>query len=119
MKRIAMSRVAETDLQTAMKLVQAKLLRKQGASSSYLVHYACRQGGLLFFNLEMTNVLLCWFFSYPNGKKNWVALIKVEYSPISDIYKQGLIAPIVVLFLICKGKRYYVDGINTGDISIA
>lgn len=44
--------------------------------------------------------------------------MKLKYSPISNFYKQELVASVVMLFMICKGERYCVDGPNTGDVGI-
>lgn len=69
-------------------------------------------------NLKGVNVLLCQFCSYFNKKKNWVPFMKFEYSIICNLYKYGLVDPVVVLFLICEAKRYCIGDIATGNISV-
>ena len=41
-----------------------------------------------------------------------------EHCPVSNPHKQKLVALVVVLFMICKGKRYRVGGSGMGDIDV-
>lgn len=70
------------------------------------------------FHLKSADVLLDQFFNYINKKKNEVALMKFEHSLISNLQKQKLMAFVIVLYLICKSKKYYISGINTGNVSV-
>lgn len=72
----------------------------------------------LLDNLEGANVLLGQFLSYTNGGKNQIALMKLEHSSISNLYKQGLVASVIILFMICEGKKYYVSGSDIGDVGV-
>ena len=44
--------------------------------------------------------------------------MEFEHCPVSNLHKQGLVARVVVLFMICKGKRYCVGGSDTGDVGV-
>lgn len=44
--------------------------------------------------------------------------MKFEHCPISNLHEQKLVAPIVVLFMICKSKQYCVGGSGIGDIGV-
>lgn len=76
------------------------------------------QSTYLFDDLERTDVLLGQFLSYTNGGRNRVALMKFKYYLISKFHKQGLIAPIVIIFLICESKKYCVSGLGMGHLGV-
>ena len=44
--------------------------------------------------------------------------MEFEYCSVSNLHKQGLVAPVVVPLMICKGKRYCVGGSGKGDIGV-
>lgn len=44
--------------------------------------------------------------------------MELKYYSVSNLYKQGLVTPVIVLFIICKGERYCVGGFGIGDIGV-
>ncbi len=44
--------------------------------------------------------------------------MKFEHSLISNFHKEGLVAPVVMLFMTCQGERYCVDGFGTGHVGV-
>lgn len=70
----------------------------------------------LFDNLKGIDILLGQFLSYSNGEKNQVALMKLEYSSISNFHKKEIMAFVIILFMICESKRYYVNNPGIGNM---
>ena len=97
-----------------------KLSYRKNGVDSLVIWYFELVGKLIypFNNLKGADVLLGQFLSYPDGGKNRVAFIKLEFSPISNFHKQGLVFPIVVGFLVCEGKRYGVCCVSPGEESV-
>lgn len=90
--------------------------RKNGVDSSVIRYFELvGKSTYPFDDLEGANVLLGQFLSYPDRERNRAAFMKLKHSPISNFYKQGLVLPIVVGFLVCKGKRYGVCCVSPGD----
>lgn len=44
--------------------------------------------------------------------------MKLKYSSISDLDEQKLMTSIIVLFLRCEGKRYYVGNVSMDNIGV-
>lgn len=41
-----------------------------------------------------------------------------KHSPISNFHKQGLVTSIVMLLMICKGKKYCVGNLGMGHVGV-
>lgn len=71
-----------------------------------------------YFNLERAHVLLCQFFYNFDGQRDRIAFMKPQYGPVSNFYKKSLIRSVVVSFLIYKDKKYDVQYIDSGNVSV-
>lgn len=71
-----------------------------------------------FDNPEGANVLLSQLFYHSNGGKNWIALMELDHCLVPNFYKQRLVAPVVMLLIICEGEWYCIGGSGMGDIDV-
>lgn len=44
--------------------------------------------------------------------------MEFKYCPVPNLHKQGLVAPVVLLFMTRQSKCYYVGGSGMGDVGI-